>query len=142
MPRLNLRKTHKLGMAAILGLEGYTRVRVPAVLNELIKLRASLLNGCGYCIDMHTRALRRAGESDDRIAALEGEVPVTLFDDRERAALALTDAVTRLEPGGVPDQIWEEAAEEFSEAELGHLLILIATINVWNRLGIATKLEA
>lgn len=142
MPRMNLQKSHKMAYAAVLGLEGYTRIRMPARLNELVKLRASLLNGCGYCIAMHTKALEKAGESQERMDALEGEVPSSLFDERELAALALTDAVTRLEMGGVPDDVWDEAARVFSEAELGDLVVAIATINVWNRMGIATKLDA
>lgn len=129
-------------MAAVLGLEGYTRARVPSALNELIKLRASLLNGCAYCIDMHTKALQKAGECQERIAALAGEPSASsLFNARERAALALTDSVTRLEPGGVPDEIWDAASLEFSEAQLGNLVIAISTINLWNRMGIATELK-
>lgn len=142
MPRLNMRKTHKLGMAAVLGLEGYTRTRLPSELNELIKLRASLLNGCQFCIAMHSEDLRRAGETQERLAALEQDDPGELFDPRERAALALTDAVTRLGEGGVSDDVWDRAGEFFSSTQLGDLVLAIATINVWNRIGIATRLEA
>lgn len=142
MPRMQLNKSHKLGMAAVLGLETYSRTHLPRRLYELVKLRASLLNRCGYCIDMHTRDLRKDGESEERLAALAGELPPGLFDPRERAALALTDSVTRLGEDGVPDDVWDAAVAVFSEAELGNLVLAIAAINVWNRIGIATRLDA
>lgn len=129
-------------MAAVLGLEGYCRARVPRRLHELIELRASQLNRCDHCIALHTKALRKAGESEARIAALADEVPGDLFDARERAALALTDSVTRLGPEGVEDEVWNGAAAHFTDSELGDLVLSIATINVWNRLAIATRLDA
>lgn len=141
MARFNLRKTHRLAMTAVLGLEGYSRRHVPNDLYELIKLRASLLNRCHYCIDMHGTALREHGESAERIAALDDWESSSLFDARERAALALTDATTRLDENGVPDEVWDTAAQHFSDKELGDLVVGIATINVWNRIGVAGRLE-
>lgn len=141
MTRANLQRTHRLGMAAVLGMEAYARSHNPAGLYDLVKLRASLLNRCRYCIDLHTRALEKRGETPERIAALAGDLPAAAFDARENAALALTDAVTRLGEDGVSDAVWNAAAAHFSEAELGNLLLGIATINVWNRIGVATRLE-
>lgn len=141
MARLNFHKTHRLAMAAILGMETYSRRQVDKNLYELIKLRASLVNQCHYCIDMHTKALRNQSESERRIRDLETWSGSDAFDARERAALDLTDAVTELGDTGVPDQVWDAAAEHFSEKELGDLVVAIATINVWNRVGIAFRLE-
>lgn len=110
MTRLQMRKTHKLGMAAVLGLKGYNRTHVPIRLHHLIEIRASQLNRRHFCIDMHTRAARKAGESEERIAALAGDVPDGLFDPQERAMLRLTDEVTRLGEHGVSDEAWDDAA--------------------------------
>lgn len=144
MTRMDLRKTHRLGMAAVIGLEGYSRTHVPKRLYELVKLRASELNQCGFCIAMHTEALRKDGESGERIAAVARDVvPSGLFDARELAALRLTDELTRIDPErGVSDETWDAAAAQFDESELGSLVIGIATINVFNRMNIATRLEA
>lgn len=141
MPRMDLKKSNRLGMAAVLGMEGYTRTHVAGALAELIKLRASHLNGCTYCIDLHTAALRKRGETPARIEALAGDLPSDLFTAPENAALALTDETTRLAEGGVSDATWANAAAHYSERELGDLVLAIATINVWNRIGIATQLD-
>lgn len=144
MTRMDLRKTHRLGMAAVIGLEGYSRTHLPKRLYELVKLRASELNQCRFCIAMHTEALRKDGEREERIEALAREdVPTSLFDERELAALRLADELTRIDPElGVSDETWEAAAAQFGESELGSLVIGIATINVFNRMNIATRLEA
>ncbi len=107
------------------------------LLQELVKIRASQINGCAYCLNMHTRDAVKAGERHERLHVLAGwrEAP-TWFDERERAALALTESVTRIGPHGVPDAIYDEAAEQFSEAELGALLFLVMTSNAWNRLAV------
>lgn len=141
MSRPNLHKTHRLAMAAVLGLETYSRTHVEKGLYDLIKLRASRLNRCAYCIDMHTTALRKRGESEARIAALGGDLTGGLFTERELAALRLTDAETRLTEDGVSDEVWGAAERHFTSAELGDLVVAIATINVWNRIGVATKME-
>lgn len=143
MARMNLARTHRVGMAAVMSLEGYCRARLERTLYELVKLRASQLNRCTYCIDMHTAALRKHGETEERIAALaEDPLPSEPFTEAERAALALTDAVTRLGEDGVPDAVWDQAAAHFDDKQLGDLVLGIATINVWNRIGIATRLDA
>jgi AhpD family alkylhydroperoxidase len=111
-------------------------------LQELVKVRASQINGCAYCLDMHAADAIRAGERHERLHVLAGwrEAP-TWFDDRERAALAFTEAVTRIGPHGVCDEIYDAAAEQLSEAELGALLFLVMTVNAWNRLAITSHLS-
>jgi AhpD family alkylhydroperoxidase len=105
-------------------------------LRELIKIRASIVNGCAYCVDMHTFEARRAGESERRMHAVAAWRESPLFDARERAALALTDAVTRIADGGVPDDVYEAAAREFDPGELANLVMAIAAINSWNRIAV------
>lgn len=108
---------------------------------ELLCLRASQINGCGVCADMHPRLARKMGESDERLFAVAAWRDTPYFTDAERAALALTEAVTRLSdrPDPVPDEIWDEAARHFDETALASLLLTISSINVWNRLNAATR---
>jgi AhpD family alkylhydroperoxidase len=110
-------------------------------LQELIKVRVAGLNGCAYCLDMHSRDALAAGERPERLYVLPGwrEAP-NRFDERERAALALADAMTRLGGHGVPDDVYDAAAEQFSEAELAALIFLGMTMNAWTRLGVTAKL--
>ena len=116
-----------------------SRARVP-ISRELVHLRASQINGCSVCVDMHAKAARRAGESEERVFAVAAWRETPYFSDAERSALALTEALTRVadraEP--VPDAIWDAAAEHFDEAQLGALVIDIGQINLWNRLNVAT----
>ncbi|HEX8754242.1 MAG TPA: carboxymuconolactone decarboxylase family protein [Solirubrobacterales bacterium] len=117
------------------------RSGVPATTHYLIHLRASQINGCSVCIDMHSRELRDAGESEARVDTLAAWRETPYFSDAERAALALTEAATRLadSPGAVSDEIWEEAAKHYDEEELASLVLSIATINAWNRINAATR---
>ena len=110
-------------------------------LRELVRIRASQINGCGYCVDYHSRDAQRAGEQDRRIFALTAWRESPFFDERERAALALTEALTRMPEGGVPDETYERCAELFGEAELGQLMGVIIAINAWNRVGVGTRLQ-
>ena len=116
-------------------------IGVSPKLLELISLRASQINGCGVCAVQHPRIARRLGETDDRLFAVAAWRDAPYFSDAERAALALTEAATRMsdreEP--VPDEIWDEAARHYDETELGALVLAIASINVWNRLNVATR---
>ena len=114
---------------------------VPARTIDLVHLRASQINGCSVCVDMHWRFSKRAGETDERLFAVAAWHDAPYFTDAERAALALTEAVTRLadRPNPVPDEIWKEAARHYDERALAGLVIAIATINVWNRLNAATR---
>jgi AhpD family alkylhydroperoxidase len=117
-----------------------SRARVP-ISRELVHLRASQINGCSVCVDMHAKGARKAGESEERVFAVAAWRDTPYFSDAERAALALTEAVTRLadRPEPVPDEIWDAAAEHFDEVQLGALVLDIATVNVWNRLNVATR---
>jgi AhpD family alkylhydroperoxidase len=110
-------------------------------LREMIHLRASQINGCSVCVDMHAKALKRSGETDERIYAVAAWRDAPYFNDTERAALALTEAVTRLSdrPDPVPDDLWAEAAAHFDEAGLAAVILDIAQINVWNRLNVSTR---
>ena len=114
---------------------------VPSKTLGLVHLRASQINGCSVCIDMHPRILKKAGETDERLFAVAAWHDAPYFTDAERAALALTDAVTRLadRTDPVPDDVWAEAARHYDERALGTLLLAIATINVWNRVNVATR---
>jgi AhpD family alkylhydroperoxidase len=114
---------------------------VPSRTLDLIYLRASQINGCSVCVDMHSRDLKKAGETDERLFAVVAWRDNPCFTDAERAALALSEAVTRLSdrPDPVPDEIWEEAARHYDEHALAALIIAIANINVWNRLNVAVR---
>ena len=114
---------------------------VPSETIELIQLRASQINGCSVCVGGHCRILKKAGESDDRLFAVAAWREAPYFTDAERAALALTEAVTRIsdQANPVPDEIWEEATRHYDEQGLASLLIAIASINVWNRFNVATR---
>jgi AhpD family alkylhydroperoxidase len=114
---------------------------VPATTRYLLELRASQINGCSVCIDMHSRELKAAGEPDERVNLVAAWREAPYFSDAERAALALTEAVTRLadRPDPVPDEVWDEAARHYDEAQLAALVISIASINTWNRINAATR---
>ena len=113
-------------------------IELDPALRELLKIRASQLNGCAYCIDMHTRAARKAGESEQRLYALAAWRESPLFTPRERAALELTDAITRIGESGVSDAVYERAAAEFVPGELANLILAITAINAWNRIAVSS----
>ncbi len=108
---------------------------------ELMSLRASQINGCGVCAVQHPQIARKLGETDERIFAVAAWRDAPFFSEAERAALALTEAATRIADTAdpVPDEIWDEAAKHFNEQQLGTLVLAIASINVWNRLNVATR---
>jgi AhpD family alkylhydroperoxidase len=114
---------------------------VPRATLELSNLRASQINGCGVCVDMHSRALRKLGEKDERIFAVSAWREAPYYSDAERAALALTEAASRLSDRAdpVPDDVWKEAARHYDETQLGALVMSIGMINLWNRLNAATR---
>jgi AhpD family alkylhydroperoxidase len=114
-------------------------ITLEPVVRELVKLRASILNGCAYCIDMHSKRARIAGETEQRLYADAAWQDAPFFSERERAALALTDAVTLVAETHVPAEVYEEAARYFDSEELAHLIWQIAAINVWNRVAVATR---
>jgi AhpD family alkylhydroperoxidase len=118
-----------------------TGLGVPATTLELAYLRAGQINGCGVCVELHSNELKKGGESDERIFAVAAWRDAPYFTDAERAALAFTEAVTRIadRPDPVPDEVWAEAASHYDEKGLSALLIAITAINVWNRLNVATR---
>jgi AhpD family alkylhydroperoxidase len=124
---------------AVYGLERYVRERIDKALLELVKLRASMINGCAFCVDMHATDALAGGEDVRRVVAVAAWRESPFFSDRERAALELTDAVTRLGDHGVPDEVWDTARNEFGEESVADLVLAIATINVWNRLAISGR---
>jgi AhpD family alkylhydroperoxidase len=116
------------------------QVELDPRLRELVNMRASILNGCAYCIDMHTKVARRAGESERRLHTVAAWHEAPFFDDKERAALALTDAVTLISDEHVPREVWEEASAHFELDELAQLVWAITVINAWNRIAITTRM--
>ena len=114
---------------------------VPVRTLQMIELRASQINGCSVCVDMHSRDLKKSGDTDDRIFGVAAWRDNPAFSDDERAALALTEALTRISdrPDPVPDEIWEEATQHYDERAMAGLILAIANINVWNRLNAAVR---
>lgn len=115
------------------------RVNFDPQLRELVRIRASQINGCAYCIDMHTKDARAIGETEQRIYALNTWRETPFFSSRERAALAFTESVTLLAIDHVPDDDYEEVAAEFTPDEVGALVALIVVINAWNAIGVSTR---
>lgn len=129
-------------MQAIMALNATVeKSSVPATVLHLTHLRASQINGCSVCVDLGWRMMKKAGEKDERIFAVAAWRDAPYFTDAERAALALTEAVTRLSDRSdpVPDEIWDEAARHYDEAALAALVLSIALTNVWNRFNVATR---
>jgi AhpD family alkylhydroperoxidase len=131
--------------AALKALTAYNRagegLGVPAETIEMVHLRASQINGCSVCVQLHSTALKKEGMSDERLFAVAAWRDAPYFSDAERAALLLTETVTRVADRGdpVPDEVWAEAARQYDERGLSALLIAITSINVWNRLNAATR---
>lgn len=136
--RMNFSAIAPKAFKAVLALDSAAREGLDPVLLELVQIRASQINRCAYCIDYHTSDARKAGETEERIYQLSAWEESSLFTVRERAALALTEAVTLL-PQGVEDKVYDEAAEHFDEKELAQLIALIFTVNAWNRMNVATR---
>ena len=145
-PRIpNIAGTVPEALQALLALaKASAKGGIPPTTHKLVHLRASQINGCSFCVDMHSRELRDAGEPDERIWGVAGWRESHYFDDAERAALALAEAGTRLSDreDPVPDDIWKEAARHYDEAELASLVLSIAAINAWNRLNVITRQPA
>jgi AhpD family alkylhydroperoxidase len=125
---------------AMLGLENHANESgLERTLLDLVRLRASQINGCAFCLDMHWKDLRAEGESEQRLYSLDAWRETPFYTDRERAALAWTEAVTVIAADRVPDEVYEEARQHFSEKELADLTLAIVAINGWNRLNIAFR---
>ncbi|MDA8315833.1 MAG: carboxymuconolactone decarboxylase family protein [Actinomycetota bacterium] len=138
--RLSIHDVDPSATEAVLALEHYVRAStLPKPLYELVKVRASQINGCAFCLDMHARDARDGGEDQRRLDVLSAwrEAP-DLYSEEERAALALTEVVTLIGREGVPDNVWEAVTARFDEQQIVALLMAIATINVWNRLAVST----
>jgi AhpD family alkylhydroperoxidase len=131
-------------MNALIALSYSTGDTLPEATRNLVYLRASQINCCSVCIEMHATDMRKAGETDERLFTVAGWRDAPYFSDAERAALALTEATTRLadRADAVPDDVWAEAAKHYDEQQLAALVIAIASINTWNRLNAATRAVA
>ena len=140
--RLNYVKAFPEGLHAMRQLERTIRAAgfEPSLL-ELVKTRASQINGCAFCIDMHTKDARAAGETEQRLYALSAWRETPFFTPRERAALAWTEALTNIQQGHAPDAVYGEALNEFGEADLVKLTLAITQINAWSRIAIAFRAE-
>jgi AhpD family alkylhydroperoxidase len=116
-------------------------IELDPTLRHLIEVRASQLNGCAFCLDMHWKDARAAGETEERLSMVPAWDESPLFDDRERAALALTEAMTLISDNHVPDELWEDVSAQFEPAELAQVVFAITIINAWNRLMITARVE-
>ena len=139
-PRMNFYQAAPDTMKALMALE--TQIQSTGLeksLIELVKIRASQINGCAFCINMHTEDARKRGETEQRLYLLDAWREAPLYTDRERAALAWTEAVTLISETHAPDDVYNEVRAHFSEAETVNLTMLIAAINAWNRLSISFR---
>lgn len=138
--RLKIYKSSPELYNAMMALSTAAAKDVDPMLGELIKIRASQINRCAFCLDMHTRDARKIGVSEQKLDVLAAWAEAgDLFDATERAALALTEAITELGHAGVPDGIYEDAAAVFSDRELGQVIAMAVTINAWNRINAAVR---
>jgi AhpD family alkylhydroperoxidase len=139
-PRINLMNVSPGIIQAMLGLEKQvSRAGLDSKLLDLVRLRASQINGCAYCLDMHSKDARAAGETEQRLYGLNAWRETPYYSARERAALEWTEALTLVTEGHVPDDVYERVRQEFSEDELAHLSLAIVAINGWNRLNVAAR---
>ena len=140
--RWNLTQAGSGAYHAMLGLEEYLKkCGLEASLLHLIKMRASQINGCAYCLDMHWKDARASGETEQRLYSLDAWEECPYYSERERAALAWTDAATRISENHLPDELYQRVKAHFSEKEIIDLTLAVATINAWNRLAIAGRIE-
>lgn len=139
--RLDTQKAAPAAIRAMSALEAYVHKssRLEPSLLELVRFRASQINGCAYCLDMHSKDARANGESEQRLYALSAWEETPFFTDRERAALAWTEAITLISQSHAPDEVYEEARRHFTEEELVNLTVAIITINGWNRMAIGFR---
>ena len=141
--RINAFEKGQGAFKAMLGISAYlAKSSLEKKLLELIEYRVSQINGCAYCLDMHSKDLRHDGETEQRIYMISAWRETDLFTDRERAALLWAESVTLLNEGHVPDEVYEEVRKQFSEEGLIDLTLAVASINSWNRLNIAFRTTA
>jgi AhpD family alkylhydroperoxidase len=137
--RFNYSAANPQAFQAMVKLEGFSKQSgLDAKLYELIKIRASQINGCAFCLDMHTKDARKMGETEQRLYLLSVWHEAPLYTEAEQAVLALTEAVTRISEAGVPQELYEKVREHYDEAQFVSLIMAINTINCWNRLAIST----
>ena len=140
--RIDYSKVAPGALRAMFGLEGYIRgCGLEESLLNLIRMRASQINGCAYCLDMHSKDARAAGETEQRLYLLDAWREAPFYTERERAALAWTEALTLVSEDHVPDEVFNEVRQHFNEQELANLSLAIVSINGWNRLSIAFRAE-
>lgn len=138
--RLDFFNTDKDAMKVLIGVEHQVaKGTLDTLLKELVRLRASQINGCAFCLDMHVTDARKAGESERRLATVAGWRETPFFSERERAALEWTESLTLVSQNHVPDAVWEAVRPHFTDAELVELTLLITSINSWNRFSIAFR---
>ena len=137
--RLPLSAFPKPALAGMVAIDKHLHASLDRKLVELVKLRASQINGCAFCIDMHYKEARDAGETEQRLYGLVGWRESPYYSDRERAVLAWTEAVTVLGPEGVDDAVWEQARAELDPSEIANLTVAVIAINGWNRWNIAMR---
>lgn len=141
-PRINVSKVTPKAYEAMIGLEKYlAQSGLDEILYELIKTRASQMNGCAYCINMHTRDAIELGETPQRLFLLNAWRDTELFTEKERAVLALTEAMTLITNGHVPDDVYKEAEKQCTPKELAAVIMAVVAINGWNRIAITTRLS-
>ena len=142
LERIKIYKTSPELYDAMMALSNAAAKDIDVELGELIKIRASQINHCAFCLDMHTRDARKHGVSEQKLDVLAAwEEAGRLFTERERAALALTEAITELGDGHVPDEVYQRAAQVFSDRELGQVIAMAVTINAWNRINVTIRLQ-
>jgi len=139
--RMQMNVVNPEGYRAMLGLEQYlNESTIDKNLLELIKIRASQINGCAFCLEMHTKDARKLGETEQRIYLLNAWREAPYYTPQERSVLALTEAITLISNNQVPDEVYQEAAKHYSQKELADIIMAIITINAWNRIAISTLL--
>ncbi len=138
MTRVNIQEIQPEAYKAMFGIEGYiAKSTIEKNLQELVRLRASLINGCRFCTGIHSEAAAKLGESKERIAAVSNWKESRLFTDKERAALAASDDITNIAEAGLQDATYKIVSEFFTEEEIAQLIMLCSIINAWNRMGIS-----
>ncbi len=140
--RINILQTEPEAYKALLGIDKYLQVTtLTNTHKELIKIRASQINGCAFCINMHTKDARKYGETEQRIYLLNAWKETTLFTEEEKAILALTEEITLISQSGVSDATYQKARELFDEHYLSNIIVAIIGINAWNRVAVTTRLQ-
>ena len=140
--RINLGKIEPAAYKAMMALEHYLGTTgISPLHQQMIRVRASQINGCAYCIDMHTRDARKAGETEQRIYLLNAWRETSLYTEEERAILALVEEVTLIANGGVSDEVYDQAVKVLGEQKTAQVIMAALTINAWNRIGISTQMQ-